>query len=88
MKGNMNGNMNGGYSNQAPGMDSYRNMQNNQMGAPGMSNSPIIPQAGFNQGGYNPMMGQQMYGQYPMGYMPAQSMQVGAGRRGRVSFVH
>jgi len=79
--GNMNGA--GAYSNQAPGMDSYRNMQSTPIGQHGMSNSPIMPQAGFGQAGYNPMMGQQMYGQYPMNYMPAQSMQVGAGRRGR-----
>jgi protein JSN1 len=54
-------------------------------------NSPLPPPGmGFGaqpNGGYGNLMGQQqMYGQYPMGYMPQQqSMQVGAGRRGRVS---
>jgi protein JSN1 len=81
------GTMNGGYSSPAPSMttmDSFRNMQSTPMGAPGLSGSPLMPQAGFGQAGFNPMMNQQMYGQYQMGYMPAQQMQVGAGRRGRV----
>jgi protein JSN1 len=76
------GQMGGAYPSPAPSMDSYRNMQSS------MSNSPVMPQAGFGGAGYNPMMGgqAQMYGQYQMGggYMPAQQMQVGAGRRGRV----
>jgi protein JSN1 len=76
--------MGGAYGQQAQNMDQYRNMQSTPLQAQGMSNSPMTPN------GYGQMMGQQMYGQqqqYPMGYgqMPAQSMQVGAGRRGRVS---
>lgn len=77
------GSMNG-YASPAPSMDAYRNMQPTPVQTPQLSSSPLVQQTGFG-GGFNPMMGQQMYGQYPMQYMPAQQMQVGAGRRGRVS---
>ncbi|KIW02122.1 uncharacterized protein PV09_06612 [Verruconis gallopava] len=78
------GTMNGAFSGPTPGalsgMESYRNMP----AAPLAANAPLMPQAGFGQAGYSPMMGQQMFNQYPMsGYVPAQQMQVGAGRRGR-----
>ncbi|KAF2434496.1 hypothetical protein EJ08DRAFT_693529 [Tothia fuscella] len=73
-----------GYPSPAPSMDAFRHLSSpapNQ----GLSSSPLMPQSGFGQNGYNPMVGQQMY-QYPMQYMPQQHMQqVGAGRRGRVS---
>jgi len=73
-----------GYPSPAPSMDAYRHGAS-PIAAPGLSGSPLMPQAGFGQGGYNPFVGQQMY-QYPMQYMPQQHMQqVGAGRRGRVS---
>jgi hypothetical protein len=82
---NQMGNMNGGYPSPAPTMANMDTFRNSPVGAPGLSNSSLMPQAGFGQAGFNPIMGQQVYGQYPMGYMPAQQMQVGAGRRGRVS---
>jgi protein JSN1 len=80
------GGMNG-FPSPAPSMDAYRHVAS-PIAAPGLSGSPLMPQSGFGQGGYNPMVGQQMY-QYPMQYMPQQPMQqVGAGRRGRVSLMH
>jgi protein JSN1 len=76
-------NMNG-YASPATQIDAFRNFSS-PVTTPGLSGSPLMPQAGFGQPGFNQMVGQQMY-QYPMQYIPQQHMQqVGAGRRGRVS---
>ncbi|KAE9971217.1 hypothetical protein EG328_005777 [Venturia inaequalis] len=74
-----------GFASPAPTMDPYRGF-GSPAPAPGLSGSPLMPQAGFAQGGYNPMAGQQQMYQYAqqMPYITQQHMQqVGAGRRGR-----
>lgn len=73
-----------GFSAPNPSMDAFRNTMSPVAG--GMTGSPILPQAGFGNPGFSPVVGPGMY-PYTMGYMnPQQQMgQVGAGRRGRVS---
>jgi protein JSN1 len=67
-----------------PSVDAFRNTMSSV--PPGMTGSPILPQSGFGQPNFSPIVGPGMY-PYAMGYMnPQQQMgQVGAGRRGRVS---
>ena len=74
-----------GYASPMPQpIDPYRNMARNQMSSPQpmpMANSPMMPQSGFNQPAYNPMMapgGPGMW-QYPPTYMvPPQQQQMQA----------
>ncbi|KAK3076532.1 hypothetical protein LTS18_012754, partial [Coniosporium uncinatum] len=76
-----------GYHSPAPAMDAYRNVSSPLNGQAMSGASPLMPQSGFGQPAFNPMMGQQqMYQQYPMQpmqYMQPQMQHAGAGRRGR-----
>jgi len=73
-----------GFAGPNPSIDAFRNTMSPVAG--GMTASPILPQSGFGQPGFNPVVPPGMY-PYAVGYMnPQQQMgQVGAGRRGRVS---
>ncbi|OCK81094.1 hypothetical protein K432DRAFT_28220 [Lepidopterella palustris CBS 459.81] len=69
-----------GFQNPALGLDTFRNVS--PMGAPGMTGSPMLQQAGFGQG-LGQVMSPQVY-PYGMYMQQPQQQQVGAGqRRGR-----
>ena len=72
-----------GFTGPNPSIDGFRNTMSPVAG--GMSPSPILPQSGFGQPGFSPVVAPGMF-PYAVGYMnPQQQMgQVGAGRRGRV----
>jgi len=78
----LNVNMNG-FQNPASSIDAFRNVGTSPTSAPGLA-PQFLPQSGFAQPGFSPIMTPQMY-QYPIGmqYVAQQPQHVGVGRRGR-----